>query len=50
MTRELNDVQTAQILHEAIEKAIRLRRPDAARRAVRKLLANTDEVIIGNRR
>lgn len=50
VTRELNDVQSAQILHEAIEKAIRLRRPDAARRAVRKLLANTDEVIIGNRR
>lgn len=50
VTRELNDARSAQALHEAIEKAIRLRRPDAARRAVRKLLANTDEVIVGSRR
>ncbi|TIQ02588.1 MAG: FadR family transcriptional regulator, partial [Mesorhizobium sp.] len=35
----------AQKLHEAIEKNIRLQRPDAARNAVRKLLANTDSVI-----
>ncbi|TGV79573.1 FadR family transcriptional regulator, partial [Mesorhizobium sp. M00.F.Ca.ET.149.01.1.1] len=34
-----------QKLHEAIERSIRLQRPDAARNAVRKLLANTDEVI-----
>ncbi|ESY05524.1 FadR family transcriptional regulator [Mesorhizobium sp. C386A] len=44
-TRELDDLQHAQQLHEAIEKAIRLQRPDAARNAVRKLLANTDGVI-----
>lgn len=44
-TRELDDLQHVQKLHEAIERNIRLRRPDAARNAVRKLLANTDEVI-----
>ncbi|RWP39587.1 MAG: FadR family transcriptional regulator [Mesorhizobium sp.] len=44
-TRELDDLQHAQKLHEAIEKNIRLQRPDAARNAVRKLLANTDSVI-----
>ena len=44
-TRELDDLQHAQQLHEAIEKAIRLQRPEAARSAVRKLLANTDGVI-----
>ena len=44
-TRELDDLQHAQKLHEAIEKYIRLQRPDAARNAVRKLLANTDSVI-----
>lgn len=49
VTRELDDTQGAQALHEAIERAIRLQRPDAARRAVRKLLANTDQVILGNR-
>jgi DNA-binding FadR family transcriptional regulator len=45
VTREADDLRHAQGLHEAIEKAIRLRRPEAARNAVRKLLANTDEVI-----
>jgi DNA-binding FadR family transcriptional regulator len=35
----------AQSLHEDIEKAIRRQRPDAARRAVLRLLADTDEVI-----
>lgn len=45
VTREADDLRHAQGLHEAIEKAIRLRRPEAARTAVRKLLANTDEVI-----
>ena len=45
-----NDVRHAQKLHEAIEKNIRLQRPEAARAAVRKLLANTDEVIIRDRR
>ncbi|TIP69004.1 FadR/GntR family transcriptional regulator, partial [Mesorhizobium sp.] len=44
-TREVDDLQHAQKLHEAIEKNIRLQRPDAARNAVRKLLANTDSVI-----
>ncbi|RWK38342.1 FadR/GntR family transcriptional regulator [Mesorhizobium sp.] len=44
-TREVDDLQHAQKLHEAIERNIRLQRPDAARNAVRKLLANTDNVI-----
>ncbi len=45
VTREVNDLRYAQDLHEAIERNIRLQRPDGARKAVRKLLANTDEVI-----
>ncbi|KAB0268530.1 FadR/GntR family transcriptional regulator [Microvirga brassicacearum] len=45
VTREIQDQPRAQTLHEAIEKSIRLRRPNTARNAVRKLLANTDEVI-----
>jgi DNA-binding FadR family transcriptional regulator len=45
VTREKNDLRHAQDLHEAIVKHIRLRRPEAARNAVRKLLANTDEII-----
>ena len=45
VTREVNDLRHAQTLHENIEKAIRLRRPAAARAAVRELLANTDEII-----
>jgi DNA-binding FadR family transcriptional regulator len=45
VTREANDLRHAQTLHENIEKAIRLRRPGAARTAVRELLANTDEII-----
>ena len=49
VTREVNDLRHAQKLHEKIEKGIRLRRPEAARRAVRKLLANTDEIIKGQR-
>ncbi|WP_395447854.1 FadR/GntR family transcriptional regulator [Aminobacter sp. UC22_36] len=44
VTREGQD-SYAQSLHEAIEKNIRLRRPKAARNAVHRLLANTDEVI-----
>lgn len=44
-TREANDLHKAQKLHENIEKNIRLRRPEAARAAVRKLLANTDEIV-----
>ncbi|MDW6025825.1 FadR/GntR family transcriptional regulator [Mesorhizobium sp. BAC0120] len=45
VTREVNDLQLAQALHEKIEKAVRQQRPDAARIAVRKLLKNTDEII-----
>jgi DNA-binding FadR family transcriptional regulator len=44
VTHDIKDSR-AQSLHEAIEKNIRLRHPKAARNAVRKLLANTDEVI-----
>ncbi|MEI5678315.1 MULTISPECIES: FadR/GntR family transcriptional regulator [unclassified Mesorhizobium] len=45
VTREGESLQRAQRLHENIEKSIRLQRPNTARNAVRKLLANTDEVI-----
>jgi DNA-binding FadR family transcriptional regulator len=45
VTREMNNLRHAQELHEEIERSIRLRRPEAARRAVRKLLADTDAVI-----
>jgi len=45
VTREVNDLRHAQKLHEDIERAVRRRRPEAARAAVRKLLANTDEII-----
>jgi DNA-binding FadR family transcriptional regulator len=45
VTREGDDLEQAQKLHETIEKHIRLQRPAAAREAVRKLLANTDAVI-----
>lgn len=45
VTREGDDLETAQKLHELVEKNIRLQRPDAARAAVRKLLANTDKVV-----
>ncbi|HTV70393.1 MAG TPA: FadR/GntR family transcriptional regulator [Rhizobiaceae bacterium] len=44
-TREVNSLRHAQKLHENIEKAIRQKKPETARSAVRKLLANTDEVI-----
>jgi len=44
-TRENHDLAHVQKLHENIERNIRLKRPDAARTAVRKLLANTDDVI-----
>jgi DNA-binding FadR family transcriptional regulator len=49
-TRQISDQRQVQKLHEAIEKNIRLQRPDAARNAVRKLLANTDEGIGRSRR
>jgi DNA-binding FadR family transcriptional regulator len=45
VTRQVGSLQHAQSLHEDIEKAIRRRRPDAARRAVRRLLADTDDII-----
>ena len=45
VTREANDLRHAQGLHEDVEKAIRLQRPEAARRAVLKLLNNTNAVI-----
>ena len=45
VTRETSDLPHAQTLHETIEKNIRLQRPGGARSAVRRLLANTDEVI-----
>lgn len=45
VTRTVNSLRHAQKLHENIEKSIRLQNPVAARLAVRKLLANTDEII-----
>jgi DNA-binding FadR family transcriptional regulator len=45
VTREVNDLRHAQRLHEDIERAVRRQRPEAARAAVRKLLANTDGII-----
>ncbi len=45
VTREVNDLSHAQELHEDIERCVRLQRPEAARKAVHRLLANTDEVI-----
>src|SRR5690606_36577609 len=45
VTRETADVNHAQKLHEAIERNVRLQRPDAARSAVRRPLANTDAVV-----
>jgi DNA-binding FadR family transcriptional regulator len=47
ITRSTNDLDYAQRLHEDIERQIRLQRPEKARAAVRKLLANTDDVIGG---
>ena len=49
VTREVDNLRHAQMLHEKIEKAVRQQRPEAARVAVRKLLANTDEIISGQR-
>ncbi|MEJ8570511.1 FadR/GntR family transcriptional regulator [Microbaculum marinum] len=45
VTREADDLRHVQKLHEGIEKAILRQRPEAARRAVRRLLANTDQII-----
>ncbi|PWJ95027.1 GntR family transcriptional regulator [Mesorhizobium loti] len=49
-TQQVGDQRQAQKLHEAIEKNIRLQRPAAARNAVHKLLADTDEGIGRGRR
>jgi DNA-binding FadR family transcriptional regulator len=45
VTREVDDLRYAQDLHEAIERAIRLQRADAARKAVKALLRNTDQIL-----
>jgi DNA-binding FadR family transcriptional regulator len=45
VTREVNDLQHAQALHEEIERCVRLQRPAAARKAVKALLSNTDAII-----
>jgi DNA-binding FadR family transcriptional regulator len=45
ITRQANDLHYAQDLHEKIERNIRLRKPQAARLAVRKLLDNSNDVI-----
>ncbi|MBX6324230.1 MAG: FadR family transcriptional regulator, partial [Rhodospirillaceae bacterium] len=45
VTRKFGELRHAQAQHEEIERAIRLRRPRAARRAVLRLLADTDEAI-----
>jgi DNA-binding FadR family transcriptional regulator len=45
ITSEVNDLSYAQELHEDIERCLRLRRREAARRAVRRLLATTDSII-----
>jgi len=47
ITRNISDLDYAHQLHEDIERQIRLQRPNKARAAVRKLLANTDDVIAG---
>lgn len=47
ITREVNDLQYAQSLHEDIARQIRLQKPERARAAVRKLLTNTDDIIAG---
>lgn len=45
VTREANDIRHAQGMHEDIERHIRLQHPEAARRAVKRLLANTDSFL-----
>jgi DNA-binding FadR family transcriptional regulator len=45
VARETDSLRHVQDLHEAIEESIRLRQPEEARMAVRKLLANTDRMI-----
>jgi len=48
VTREANSLRYAQELHAAIEEKIRLKQPEEARQAVRRLLADTDEMIRRN--
>lgn len=48
VTREANSLRYAQELHAAIEEQIRLQNPEAARQAVRILLADTDAMIRRN--
>ncbi len=50
VVREGSSLRHAQKLHERIERSIRLQRPNTARSAVRKALANTDEIIAGRSR
>jgi DNA-binding FadR family transcriptional regulator len=45
ITREADDLRYAQELHEAIERAIRRRQPAAAKRAVKRLLENSDAML-----
>lgn len=45
VTRRSTNREHAQKLHAEIERCIRQQRPNAARSAVRKLLANTDDII-----
>jgi DNA-binding FadR family transcriptional regulator len=45
ITREAGDIHHAQTLHDNIDKAIAARKPQAARRAVHRLLDNSDAMI-----
>ena len=45
ITREANDLRFAQDLHNNIERNIRLRKVEGARKAVRKLLKHSDDFI-----
>ncbi|MFA1672630.1 FadR/GntR family transcriptional regulator [Rhizobium mongolense] len=50
VVREGSSLRHTQMLHERIERSIRLQQPHTARSAVRKALANTDEIIAGRSR
>ena len=45
VTHQVGSLRHAQSLHEDIERAIRRRRPEAARRTARRLISDTDDVI-----
>ena len=45
ITRHADDLNYVQRLHENITRNIRLRRPDAARKAVKRLLKNSDRLV-----